>query len=198
MTDRVDVMVDLETLDTTPTSIILSIGACKVNWAGGPPTDHFYRVVSVESNQMAGRTESLSTRRFWDSQPPEARKVFTDPNVDLFTALTDFKQYVSLLGGGFKGTHMWGNGSDFDCVILVDAMTALAIKPPWPFWNSRCFRTMRKEFGHLITEPERKGTHHNALDDAIFQAELLSQFGPVLRIQGAPTAMPPEPTWPGL
>lgn len=169
-----DIMVDLETLDTRPTGIILSIGACRVNWLTGEIDDHFYRVISVESCVKAGLTESSATRSWWDKQSEEARKVFTDPNVPLAVALAEFRGYLQKYN--LNKVRLWGNGSDFDNVLLANAYEALNSNAPWRFYNNRCFRTVRKCFAHLIQEPEREGTHHNALDDAIFQATILLQL----------------------
>jgi hypothetical protein len=164
-----DIMVDLETLDTKPTAIILSIGACLVNWEEGIASDPFYRVISVDSCKRVGLTESASTVEWWEKQSAEARKVFTDPSISLEEALVDFGKYTRLFGGN---TKIWGNGSDFDNVILVDA--------PWKFYNNRCFRTLKGSFRKHISEPRREGTYHNALDDAIHQTQVLLQLRSIL------------------
>lgn len=168
-----DVMVDLETLDTRPTAVILSIGACRVNWGTGEASDPFYRVIDPASCEEAGLTKSKDTLAWWAKQSEEARRVFTDPNVSLLQALTDFATYLKFFGGRVR---VWGNGSDFDNVILINAYNALGLDAPWRFYDNRCFRTVRKQLGHLITEPPRGGTYHNALDDAVFQTQILLQL----------------------
>ena len=165
-----DIMVDLETLDTRSSAIILSIGACRVT--GGEPDKPFYRVVSVDSCVAIGMTESKSTRAFWDKQPPEARAVFTDPNVSIETALVDFAGYIRSFGS--NSVRLWGNGSDFDNTILTSAYDRLGSPTPWRFYNNRCFRTIRKLCGVDLQEPERLGTYHNALDDAMHQSRVLT------------------------
>lgn len=169
-----DIMVDLETLDTRPSSIILSIGACVVNWGRGEPTDPFYRVISVESCKEVGLTESASTKAWWDRQSPEARTVFTDPNVPLLQAMTDFAKYLKFFG--IKDVKLWGNGSDFDNTIIAHAYNALGLDAPWRFYNNRCFRTIKNAMSDHIKEPKREGTYHNALDDAMHQARSLLQL----------------------
>lgn len=173
----VDVMVDLETLGTKPNAIILSIGACVVNWKETEPNPKFdfYRVVNVDSCREAGLTECTSTRLWWEKQDENARKVFTDPNVPLMHALSDF--YNHLRSFNLNQVRVWGNGSDFDNVILNSAYNAVGLNAPWRFYNSRCFRTIRKVFGHTVVEPPREGTYHNALDDAKHQARILAMIG---------------------
>lgn len=167
-----NIMVDLETLGTRPTSIILSIGACRVT--NGEPSDPFYRVIDVASCRDAGLTSDAATEKWWNEQDENARKVFTDPNVGLVRALTDFASYIRGFGG--RSVRLWGNGSDFDNVILNNAYLAVGSISPWMFYNNRCFRTVRKLFWQGVTEPERQGTYHNALDDAMHQARILGQI----------------------
>ena len=166
-----DIMVDLETLDTRQTATILSIGACRIDWTTGEIVDPFYVVVDSQSGLDIGLTESASTRQFWDKQGPEARKVFTDPNVPIQVALSDFGSYLRRFG--IKSVELWGNGSDFDNTILTNAYDKCGLRAPWMFYNNRCFRTLRKTVGRNVIEPVREGTHHNALDDAIYQAKIL-------------------------
>lgn len=174
------IMVDLETLDTKPTAIILSIGACRVNFNTGEPTDPFYRVVEVESCKAVGLTESESTRKWWDGQSEEARKVFTDPSVPLLTALSDFSTYLRQFG--VDQLKLWGCGSDFDNAILTNAYGAFGSQAPWRFYNNRCYRTVKNVLGHYIVEPDRGGTYHNALDDAMHQARILLQLKDYIQI----------------
>lgn len=173
-----DIMIDLETLDTTPTSVILSIGACRIEWEKEEIVDPFYRVVDVQSCLAAGLTESWSTKEWWSRQSEEARRVFTDPSVSLLQALADFATYLKIFGA--RDVRVWGNGSDFDNVILTNAYNALDLDAPWRFYNNRCFRTMKASFKDHIIEPVREGTYHNALDDAKHQAGILLQLKEVL------------------
>lgn len=174
-----DIMVDLETYDTRPSAAILSIGACRVDWEREEITDRFYRIVELQSCLDAGLTESESTKAWWNRQGAEARRVFTDPSVPLFQALSDFATYLKIFG--LRDVRVWGNGSDFDNVILANAYDAMGLDAPWRFYNNRCFRTVNKTFSDIVKKPDRQGTHHNALDDAVFQAETLLQLKGVMR-----------------
>jgi hypothetical protein len=186
-------MCDLETLDTVASAKILSIGACTVPWDGVTPIEVFYVVINEES--QPDRSESKSTRAFWDSQPPEARTIFGHPDaVSLEQGLLMFRQWLGKLTN-WKSTYVWGNGSDFDNAILSHAYASIDVTLPWPFYQSRCFRTVRKDLSHHVgAEPARKGTHHNALDDALYQAEILVMYGKVLGIEGAKGSEPKA--WP--
>lgn len=168
-------MLDLETLDTGSNAAILSIGACEFD--GG--NREFYQAVQIYSQGLWGRTESAQTRKWWSEQSEEARRVFADPNaVSLPVALMKFGKWV-----GKNEVEMWGNGSDFDCVILGNAYDAVEIAKPWSYSKNRCFRTLRN-LG-IKLEPgegyERVGTQHNALDDAKYQAHYAAAY---LRVLG--------------
>lgn len=168
------VMCDLETLDTKPTSIILSIGACVMHPDTGEIGDTFYRSIQVDTCRGAGLTESESTKEWWEKQSEEAKVVLNCPNaVPLLMALSDFSTFLRLQQGGPTKTRLWGNGSDFDNVILRNAYEALGYEAPWRFYNNRCYRTVKAIMGHQLVESPREGTYHNALDDALHQARQL-------------------------
>jgi exodeoxyribonuclease VIII len=170
-------MCDLETYDTKPTAVILSIGACVMDPESGEIKDRFYRSIDMESCQAAGLTTSESTKKWWSQQSEEARSVFTDPGrVALFQALQDFSVFLRMQQGGPTKVKLWGNGSDFDNVILSNAYEAMNFDAPWRFYNNRCYRTIKSCMKHLFVEPAREGTYHNALDDAVHQATGLLQI----------------------
>jgi hypothetical protein len=162
------VMLDLETYSAASNACILSIGACffdeeKIGAMFYQPLQCHNQVTSF------GRHISANTMKWWSEQSEEARQVFNDPNaVELQHGLQAFRDWV-----GDSNPEMWGNGADFDCVILGNAFEAVGIQKPWSYSNNRCFRTLknivklRPGFGL----PARVGTHHNALDDAIYQAQ---------------------------
>lgn len=161
------IMIDLETMGNTPDAPIVSIGACRFdeNGVGG---DTFYRQISLQSSVDAGATMDPPTVIWWMKQEVEARAaIFEGEDVDEWEALCDFNQW---LGSEEEISGMWGNGADFDNVILAQAYRRYGQDVPWPFWLSRCYRTV-KSFSTV--EMDREGTHHNALDDAISQAKHL-------------------------
>lgn len=86
--------------------------------------------------------------------------------------------------GGTTNVAVWGNGAKFDLSILEAAymtvpMFGLGVGVPWNFRKEYCYRTLK----NLRPECQvtRRGTAHNALDDAINQAahaiQLLKELG---------------------
>lgn len=159
------IMVDLETLGTQPGSVILSIGAVEFDIDKGLG-ETFYAVISHASSRQAGLTEDANTLAWWAKQSDAAREILRhvdDANAPtLRTALHEFGEFLK------RDDEVWGNGSDFDNVLLASAYEAVGIPLPWKFWNNRCYRTLKNLRPDIRLE--RVGTHHNALDDAKTQA----------------------------
>lgn len=165
-----DIMIDIETLGTTAGSVILSIGAVAFDPSGVLGARH-YDVVSIASSLSLGATVDQGTVDWWSKRTPAAQRVLFDalsPSAPtLIDALDRLSDYL-LSQSPSSDLLIWGNGSDFDNVLLVAAYAQAGRKPPWRFYNHRCFRTLKNLFpGH---EPVREGEHHNALDDAVHQA----------------------------
>ena len=166
-----DVMVDLETLGTGPGCAILSIGAVAFDPANDYIGASFHVVVSTASCRALGLREEVGTVEWWAKQSEQARAVLAEAErdgVSVGEALEAFSAFLRSHGGKPR-VKVWGNGADFDNAILADLYRRTGREAPWQFWNSRCFRTLKALApGH---EPERVGTHHNAVDDARHQAE---------------------------
>lgn len=157
-----NIMIDLETMGTSSNAAIIAIGACKFGSKG--VTDKFYEVVDLGNAVKWGMTMDTSTVLWWMQQSEEARGEFARKGISLPAALEAFAGWIE------KDDKIWGNGSDFDNVILANAYRLCGQELPWKFWNNRCYRTLKGLFTK-IEAGDRAGTHHNALDDAIFQAE---------------------------
>ncbi|HZV85891.1 MAG TPA: 3'-5' exonuclease [Brevundimonas sp.] len=166
-----DVMVDIETLGTRPGSAILSIGAVAFDPDTGTLGAEHYGVVSLASSLAFGATVDAETVAWWGRQTPEAQRVLFEalsPNADsLHVGLSGLTAFLRSVGD-VAGLRIWGNGSDFDNVLLSAAYQQAGTVAPWAFWNNRCFRTAKNMFRGF--EPSREGEHHNALDDARHQA----------------------------
>lgn len=158
-----DVMIDLETWGTGPRAAIISIGA--VEFARGGLGREFYTRVNPLSCEILGLEFDEDTRAWWAKQSDAARKVFggidAEPAID--AALKAFTAWFP------DKANLWGNGSDFDNVILASAYQAAGYECPWKFYRNRCYRTLKSLRPEI--KLERMGTHHNALDDAKTQAK---------------------------
>lgn len=164
-----DIMNDLETLGVNSRAPILSIGAVAMDEENDKLGDTFYRVVDVQSCLRNGAVVDGDTFYWWLKQSESARMALTRNAVHINTALLDFNTYLRHQHEKGKTIRVWGNGAAFDNAILWSAYRAAGIEPYWPFPNDRCYRTLKNEYPQI--ELVRSGTHHNALDDALSQAD---------------------------
>ena len=176
------IMLDLETLDTAPSAVVVSIGAVAFDPHTNALGGRFYVEMTgdIADQQKKGRTISGDTVRWWMQQDASAKRVFSVPppdgvlRVNTVEALSRFDLFVATNGGG--DVELWGNGADFDNVILGSLYDAFGLLKPWSYSRNRCYRTM-KSLGIGPRRPQvREGVHHNALDDAITQAIHLQEI----------------------
>lgn len=161
--NELNVTVDLETFGTGNDAVILSIGAVK--HTATEIVDRFHVGVDPASCQQLGLKMDAATVLWWmnDDLGAAREALLGLERVDLPSALVGFSQWF-----GSDPLPIWGNGSTFDNVILRSAYAACHLEYPTRFWNDLCYRTMKTMFPGL--QPEREGIHHDALDDATYQA----------------------------
>lgn len=166
-----DVMLDLETMGTKPNSAIVAIGARLMDLGSLTLGNGFYRSVSLKSCMEHGLILDADTVMWWLQQSAEARAAIYTSTVSLEYALQEFSQWLADNKVAQREVTMWGNGSDFDNVLLANVYRTVGIAVPWEFRNNRCFRTAKAMLPKV--DVQRTGTHHNALDDATHQAQVL-------------------------
>lgn len=163
-----DVMLDLETLATSPDSVILTIGAIKFN-----PFDRdtdmdqgLYFRINVDEQIALGRKVDEGTVAWWGTQSEEVREeaLGEEGRVDLETFTKMLNKFV--LGAD----RIWAQGPVFDIVILENLYRQLGKPAPWPYYVIRDSRTLLKALG----DTRRPGALlHNALADCVSQAEAI-------------------------
>lgn len=166
--------IDLETLGKRYNAPVLSIGVVQFDPDTGKLGAEFYREIDVDSALKAGKA-SGSTLLWWMQQSEKARRIFSAENkVSLATALDELATW---LRGKAMAPKVWGNGSIFDISILEYAYDngCVGLQEAWHFTNVRDMRTSIEDAQLRNDEwPKDVGTHHNALDDAKYQALVIS------------------------
>lgn len=172
------IMIDLETLGTTADSAIISIGAVEFNPNIGEidNINAFYTRVDWGS-AMIRRTVNADTLQWWMKQSDDARKEVIKKGVTMNTALEQLTEWLP------HDAIVWGNGAAFDISMLEHAYQQRKMELPWKFWNVRDCRTIEALARGIVDKKEiaRSGTHHSALDDAIYQATYISKMWMALR-----------------
>lgn len=169
-------MIDLETMATEPGAVVLSIGACFFDIETGEINDTFYMCLDIGEQKVDGRIVDPATLAWWDRQSKDARRVFTEDKFPVSHVLDEFTNYV-LRTGSMSKIHPWGNGSSFDISIMESLYRMYGKKLPWQFWNVTDLRTFRRFVADGIKVHKPIGTNHNALDDAINQANYVMKYG---------------------
>lgn len=164
------VTIDLESLGATSNAPIVSIGAVAFNANGIIDNSKLYLVIDHRDALERGAVINPETVKWWKKQSEEARAIFSKdiPRISTSNALHRLQRYFNEFG---EDVCVWGNGADFDNAMLSQMYASFDMKQPWKFWNNRCFRTVKALYPKV--KLERKGTYHNALDDAIYQTEYL-------------------------
>lgn len=164
------VMVDLETLAIDPRAAIVSIGAVTFDENGPNGDNVFYSV--VETPFLQKRVVSADTIKWWSEQSEDAQRVFRmDGRVSLTSSLGAFNKWL----GDMTMTEIWAGPSHFDIPILETALREYGYEVKWSHRNVRCLSTLTKLCEQLGVkdggDAVRRVMHHNALDDARFQAQ---------------------------
>lgn len=159
---------DIETVGTKPGCAIVSIGAVSFNARSVLPAV-FYKVVSIKSQLKLDLRINPETLAWWMEQSPaaqEALKVSLTVDEQIGEALDEFAVWYRQQG--FNA--VWARGASFDFAIMTTAAQRAGRELPWKFWQERCQRTLTSMFPE-VPQPVRHGTYHNALDDAVTQAQ---------------------------
>lgn len=160
------IMIDLETLDSVASAVIVSIGLVAFDKTGIKET--LYLTPSIQEQLSLGRTVKEDTLLWWMGQDDTARAVFQEPRISFEGTMKGVKFFID----SYPNCMVWGNGANFDPVILENALHSAKFAIPWKYWNVRCLRTFCDENEFRLPK-KVSGTKHNALDDAKHQAEFM-------------------------
>lgn len=169
-----EVMVDIETLDTRPSSVVLSVAAVEFNVLSSYE-GHAYVVLDTAEQLGLGRTVSQSTLLWWMNQSDEARG-------EAFTAAGHRRSVgngLSMLAPLLsRADRVWAKGPQFDLVILESLYESVGQSHPWSYRAARDVRTMQDAVG-----PDWSPQHelpmfadlpaHHPLYDCMWQIEMV-------------------------
>jgi hypothetical protein len=160
-------MIDNESMGTLAYSGIVSIGAVIFDPRLGKVDKKNTFYVELDW-QDQGREIDPETVKWWEGQPAKAREALYGLD-DLPDALKELSDWLP------ADCKVWGNGPTFDISMLEDAYRQHSIEIPWEFWNIRDCRTIKDLYESSRGGYDKKsgGVLHNALDDAMFQAQYI-------------------------
>lgn len=172
------IMLDLETMDNKPTAAIVAIGAVVFDPDNGTLGKRLYLRVNLEDSQKHGGTLSAETVKWWLRQSAEARaELVTEDSLTISRALGELQCFI-LRHCSMNKMRIWAKGMDFDLPIIYSALDRSCLPPVWSYWNVRDVRTLTEVATaagiDFRTAVPREGIAHNALDDAIHQAQTVN------------------------
>ncbi|MBL5899968.1 3'-5' exoribonuclease [Lelliottia amnigena] len=172
-------MIDLETMGNKPSAPIVAIGAVFFEPQTGALGAEFYTAVSLSSDMALGAIPDGNTIIWWLKQSAEARSaICTDDVLDIGDAVSALSYFISRNSDNPRHLKVWGNGANFDNVILRAAYERTGYACPWQFWNDNDVRTIVLLGLQLGFDPKRDmpfdGVAHNALADARHQVKYVS------------------------
>jgi hypothetical protein len=158
------IMIDIEGLDTSPSTTILTIAAQSFDPFGqGYLTTNFYARVTLES--QTDRTINEDTINWWAQLPIEAQnEAFGEDNrIPLDKALAELHKLC------WNADFIWMNGPTYDATILEHAYRSYKMPLPWQYYKIRDTRTV---YG-LWPDCPKPPTSHHALEDCKRQIDIL-------------------------
>lgn len=168
-----DLMIDTETMGLPPDGALCSIGAVFFDLTNCTLGPTFNRVVNLGSAVAAGGTMNPGTVMWWMGQSDAARQSIRFSGEHIKTVLEDFAAFIEQ-NSRVQDVRPWGNSNSFDLTIIHTAYQRLGIRTPWSPFKERDFRTVRNMYPSVEYNTDDKGDGaHNALQDAIFQAQHL-------------------------
>lgn len=160
------VMIDIETLGTTPDAVILSIGGVKFDPNGDRIFDDFSYKLDIDEQQQRGRVTSEDTMSWWAKQPREV--IESAFGLEERTPVDEMLDHLKRWCVGADA--FWAQGPTFDMCMLENLYRQYNKPYPWAFWKVRDSRTL---FSLMPTDPRKamKFAAHDALEDCKAQAK---------------------------
>lgn len=187
MTNRIDIMVDIETLGNKMDSTIIQLGAMAFDIKKGKTLHEFNQVADIEKNENRINVTG-STLEWWMRTNKELFSELLNSgeysSEDLIRAFHNWiKDIKRIYGEGETDFYLWGNGILFDNAMIRHQMESLKLEYPIFYRNDRDVRTIVDLAGEKsgLSEKELKAKFndeslvaHNAFDDVIYQIGLVS------------------------
>jgi hypothetical protein len=181
-----ELMFDLETLDTKPSAVVLSVGA--VIWETfysetdgliWEPVERFMRVLNMEEQLSRGRTVSQNTLLWWQRQDPTAKaEAFSPVRQPVERVLDEFREFVlPFMANNSPLNAFWASPVAFDLPIWEDLAMTFSNFVPWSYNQQYDVRTVVREANLSVRDHKDSklvGVPHTPVYDCEWQISLLT------------------------
>lgn len=176
---EVHIMLDIETLSANTNTVVLSIGAARFDIKTGTvEKSRQWNISDLEAQQAKGREITADTVKWWLKRSPAAIEgtFFAPKTYTTKQALEEFVFFCKIDTLEQRKIFIWGNGNMFDNAIIRSLCKDFGVEYPCPYPNDLDLRTVKFLFRDKKVESIKSGTAHNAVDDAINQAQYLGKL----------------------
>ena len=140
--DRIDIVVDIETLGNKPGCAIFQIAALAFNIYTNDEIDCFNQIANIE-NDDCFLNVSGSTLKWWLNTDKELLTELLNKGTCSSKELIDhFWKWLTNITNEYENVYLWGNGILFDNNILKVAIEDLGLNYPINFRQDRDIRTL--------------------------------------------------------
>lgn len=184
--NRLDIVLDLETLGVSNTPVLTQIGAVAFDIKTGKVIREFALNFDLKSSMKSGAKVDAETLQWWVKQDKETiANVFESKDtVTLSKGLNAFREWVLALEKSVDtgNVYLWGNGIIADNTWLKGNCELLNIPSFIVYKNHRDVRTLLELAAETIDQPKsmitkkipNQGILHSAIDDARWAAKLIT------------------------
>lgn len=165
-----DLMIDLETLATSPQTAVVSLGAQFFDIETKTLGSTFEMVLELQPQIDSGREISASTLKWWMGQEEAAKRVFHEKAQPPTVVLGTFVNWYKSVN---PKAFVWGNGSTFDISIMENIFRMYKIEVPWGYNKAMDLRTFKRFNAPAGAKIPVAGVKHNCLADATAQARFV-------------------------
>ena len=167
-----DCMLDLETLGTSPNSVIVQVGLCAFNFQNEETDPGIEVNIDIQKSLDLGFQVDGSTLEWWFGQSDEAMKsIIQMPRYSPGKAILIVQQYLKRLGI----ERVWSHAT-FDAPILLNYFRQTGMQCPIHYRGFRDIRTLVGLAGFNRSDwirffEQNKGVKHTALADCKTQID---------------------------
>lgn len=169
-----DIMIDTEFLSLTYDAHILSIGivAWDITAEKFTPLDSTHQFPSLDSQTPFKAKIDQGTLVWWLQQSIEARGGIAHGQKILYRNIVNVFWTIFYFFQDHKEVkRVWSHGAVCDLPLLKHWYDKLGMEVPWDYRTPRDTRTLFEAIGHTPKRNYGEGVAHDALSDAMAQAE---------------------------
>lgn len=138
--NRIDIMVDIETLGIELDSTIIQVGAIAFNIDSGEYLEFFNEYVNIEKNKEL--KVSGSTLQWWlKTNANLLKEIITKQDQSSDTVSKKLYDWIVELKNKYE-VYLWGNGIAFDNSMIKTAIKNIGLEYPIKYTNDRDVRTI--------------------------------------------------------